>query len=169
MRREEPTNRTRRALVLISLTPTLLVFMGVIGARHSGSISLAPGRWTPSQLITPERLVKELARPRSQRPRVVCVGFAVLYRGAHIPGARYAGPARQSSGIAELRKWAASVPRQTPIVIYCGCCPMKQCPNIRPAYAVLQSERFTRVRVLDLPNSFAKDWVEKGYPVVRGQ
>jgi thiosulfate/3-mercaptopyruvate sulfurtransferase len=127
----------------------------------------AQHRWTASQLVSPQALARELSAPKSQRPVVVCVGFQVLYRGAHIPGARYAGPARQWSGIVRLKRWARSVPKRTPVVIYCGCCPWKECPNVRPAYEALRASGFANVRVLHLPNSFAQDWVAKGYPTQR--
>jgi thiosulfate/3-mercaptopyruvate sulfurtransferase len=169
MRRQQPahhSDRFPRALILVFCLPVIFVFVvDILCARPAATPSASTeAGWAASQLVAPETMAKELTRPKSQEPRVVCVGFEVLFRGAHIPGARYAGPARQASGLAELKRWAASVPRQTPIVIYCGCCPMSECPNIRPAFAFLRREGFVHVRVLYLPNSFAKDWVEKGYP-----
>ncbi|HTV53472.1 MAG TPA: rhodanese-like domain-containing protein [Terriglobia bacterium] len=159
-----------KSLIFTSLAVALAASSAFLAALAS-EIPTTPARdpWVASQLIAPVKLAKELAEPRSQRPRVVCVGFEVLYRGAHVPGARYAGPARQPSGVAELKRWAAALPKNTPIVIYCGCCPMKRCPNVRPAFAVLRQEGFTCVRVLNLPDSFAQDWVEKGYPAIRGE
>jgi 3-mercaptopyruvate sulfurtransferase SseA len=160
-----------RILISTSLASLLaaLCACSLSTAASPGSSASAREPWAPSQLMAPEALVKELAGPKSKRPRVVCVGFEVLYRGAHIPGAEYAGPARQAPGAAELKQWAASTQKNTPIVVYCGCCPMKECPNVRPAFTMLRREGFTRVRVLDLPDSFAKDWVKKGYPTVRGE
>lgn len=119
------------------------------------------------QLISPQELAQELTGPAARRPAVVCVGFRVLYLGAHIPGAPYEGPARSSSGLMKLKNWAAHLPKNKPIVIYCGCCPMRQCPNVRPAFDALRRSGFTHLRVLDLPASFAKDWVAKGYSVER--
>jgi len=49
-------------------------------------------------------------------------------------------------------------------VIYCGCCPLERCPNIRPAFVALRQMGFTNVRVLLLPNSFEADWAGKGLP-----
>jgi thiosulfate/3-mercaptopyruvate sulfurtransferase len=155
----------------ISKAPAVLAAVCMLSLSALGSRGAPAPKdpWAASQLITPETLAKEVAAPKSEKPRIVCVGFEVLYHGAHIPGAKYAGPARQSTGIAELKRWAASVPKNAPIVVYCGCCPMNECPNVRPAFNLLRREGFTRLRVLDLPDSFAKDWVEKGYPTVRGE
>jgi hypothetical protein len=83
----------------------------------------------------------------------------------HIPDAVFAGPANKAEGIADLRKAVGDLPKDTAIVIYCGCCPMKDCPNIRPAYRALRELGFTNLRVLDLPTNFHTDWVLKGYPV----
>ena len=121
--------------------------------------------WPESQEITPEALAKELKS--GKKPIVVCVGFPVLYQAAHIPGARIEGPAREAAGLERLEKWARSVPRNTPVVIYCGCCPLSKCPNIRPAYQTLHRAGLTHIRVLRLENSFAADWVNKGYPTQR--
>jgi hypothetical protein len=49
-------------------------------------------------------------------------------------------------------------------VIYCGCCPMLKCPNIRPAYSTLKELGFTHIRVLSLPTNLHTDWVSKDYP-----
>jgi hypothetical protein len=54
------------------------------------------------------------------------------------------------------------------IVLYCGCCPMEHCPNIRPAYQALKESGFTRVRVLRIPTNMAADWYGKGYPSEAG-
>lgn len=61
------------------------------------------------------------------------------------------------------------IPLTREIVLYCGCCPWRDCPNIRPAFRVFRELGFTRVKVLYLPASFAQDWVEKGFPVEKGE
>jgi thiosulfate/3-mercaptopyruvate sulfurtransferase len=158
-----------KVVAVTFLAAALVGSSAFLAARSSEGVSTTVrDPWAASQLVAPRTLAKELAEPRGKSLRVVCVGFEVLYRGAHIPGATYVGPARQASGMAKLRYWASDIPKNTSVVIYCGCCPMKRCPNVRPAFAFLRREGFTRVRVLDLPDSFAQDWVEKGYPTVRG-
>jgi hypothetical protein len=56
------------------------------------------------------------------------------------------------------------MPRSTNLVIYCGCCPLEKCPNLRPAFIALHEMGFTNLRALILPTSFAVDWSDKGLP-----
>jgi thiosulfate/3-mercaptopyruvate sulfurtransferase len=118
--------------------------------------------------IEPAELAKALGLPKASRPLIIQVGFEVLYRGGHVPGAIYAGPASRPAGLAALRRAAAAIPRDREVVIYCGCCPMDKCPNIRPAYLALRRMGFRRIEVLELPNNFARDWAGKKFPVVSG-
>ena len=37
---------------------------------------------------------------------------------------------------------------------------------MKPAYTLLHRLGYTKIRVVEIPNSFGKDWVDKGYPVV---
>jgi thiosulfate/3-mercaptopyruvate sulfurtransferase len=137
-------------------------------SRPAARAAQSAPAFEPAQLIEPARLLKLLDGPKAPRPIVLHVGFEVLYRGGHIPGAIYAGPASRPTGLENLRKAAARIPRNREVVIYCGCCPMTKCPNIHPAYAALQKMGFRHLLVLDLPQDFAHDWVEKGLPVARG-
>jgi thiosulfate/3-mercaptopyruvate sulfurtransferase len=119
--------------------------------------------FAPGSLVEPDQLAGTLSQSK-EKPPIVCVGFKVLYEGAHIPGALYLGPARTDEGLDTLRKWAENLPRKKTVVIYCGCCPWEKCPNIRPAYSALQKMGFTNIEVLHVSQDFAKDWVEKGFP-----
>jgi thiosulfate/3-mercaptopyruvate sulfurtransferase len=125
--------------------------------------------WSAAQTIQPAGLVKELGESNGvKRPVVVCVGFRPLYMGAHVPSAVFHGAAQSEQGLADLKKWAQGVPRSANLVVYCGCCPLEHCPNVRPAFTALREMGFTNMRVLLLPHDFATDWVEKGYPVAKG-
>jgi hypothetical protein len=125
--------------------------------------------WMVSETVTPADLVKELHDPDpAKRPLVACVGFKFLYDGGHVPGASFHGPASKDEGLADLKTWAQGLPKSSNVVIYCGCCPMPRCPNLRPAFAALHDEGFARLRVLLLPTNFGTDWAGKGYPVEKG-
>ncbi len=144
------------------------------GIVHPGEIDKGNGNdasepWTSSQVQQPADFVKELSDPKSRKPLIICVGFEFLYRNAHISGALFHGPAAKSEGLEDLKKWAQNVPRSQPIVLYCGCCPLKQCPNIRPAFKTLYEMGFTRLKVLFLETDLATDWVQKGFPVQKGK
>jgi len=124
--------------------------------------------WTADQTVQPAELVKELSGSSSDRPIVACVGFKFLFDGGHIPGASFHGPGSKDEGIADLKKWAQSIPRSANVVLYCGCCPLERCPNLRPAFSTMRDMGFKRLRVLLLPQNFATDWVAKGYPIEKG-
>jgi thiosulfate/3-mercaptopyruvate sulfurtransferase len=120
-------------------------------------------------LVQPADLANVLKSAGGPKPLILQVGFRVLYLQAHIPGAEYVGPASSPEGIQMLRKRVEALPRGTAIVIYCGCCPWNQCPVIHPAYDLLRGMGFTNVKALSIPRNFGVDWMQKGYPVVRGQ
>ncbi len=125
--------------------------------------------WTAVDAVEPSKLAGELARAnQSERPAILYVGFKPLFEGGHIAGATFHGTASTAPGLADLKKWAAALPRTANLVIYCGCCPFGYCPNIRPAFVALHGMGFTRLRVLVMPNNFSSDWVDKGYPVEKG-
>jgi thiosulfate/3-mercaptopyruvate sulfurtransferase len=124
--------------------------------------------WPSSQTMEPSQLAKMLTDKYSSVPTVVFVGFRSLYVGGHVPDASFRGTASTEQGLAELKAWAAALPRSIDLVIYCGCCPFDKCPNIRPAYTALSSMGFKKLRVLVVPTSFAVDWADKGYPMQKG-
>lgn len=159
-----------RSSLLISLLTFLLALALVslpLPAIH-GQEKKAADPWTSSETMQPAALAKMLTDKYTSVPTVVFVGFRSLYGGGHVPDASYHGTASTEQGLAELKAWAASLPRSTELVIYCGCCPMDKCPNVRPAYTALGSMGFKKVRVLVLPTSFAADWADKGYPMQKG-
>ncbi len=125
--------------------------------------------WADAQVLQAADLAREIASAKGgSAPTIVYVGFRTLFEGGHIPQASFHGTASKEDGLSELKKWLATLPRSTSLVIYCGCCPFNRCPNIRPAYTALHEMGFSHVRVLELPTSFAADWVEKGYPMEKG-
>lgn len=122
--------------------------------------------WAAEEILRPAEFVHQLDKQNhAQSPTVLYVGFRTLFEGGHIPGAVFHGTASTEKGLEELKKWLDPLPRDTQLVIYCGCCPFDHCPNIRPAYKALHELGFTHARVLLLPTSFAADWVEKGYAI----
>jgi thiosulfate/3-mercaptopyruvate sulfurtransferase len=125
---------------------------------------LPPGS---NQLIQPEELAQALKGTR--KPVVFYVGPKSIFTQAHVPGAENIGPVSRPEGMEKLRTRATSLAKDSPVVIYCGCCPWEHCPNIRPAYAELKKAGFTSVGVLYLETSFGTDWKDKGLPVASGE
>src|SRR5690349_11683467 len=156
---------------LIILLLTFLFGLALVSlplpAIH-GQEKKAADPWPGSETMQPAILSKMLTDKYTSVPSVVFVGFRSLYVGGHVPDAVFHGTASTEQGLAELKSWAATLPRSADLVIYCGCCPMDKCPNLRPAYTALSSMGFKNVRVLLLPTSFAMDWADKGYPMQKG-
>ena len=159
----------RTPLVISLLTFLLaLVLVSLHVPAIQGQERKAADPWTSSEEMQPPVLAKMLMDKYVSVPTVVFVGFRSLYAGGHVPDASFHGTASTEQGLAELKAWAASLPRSTELIVYCGCCPMDKCPNIRPAYTTLSRMGFKKVRVLVLPTSFAVDWADKGYPMQKG-
>ena len=164
--------RRLRSPTFVSVLLVFLLAMAVSSsplsnAKGDGKKSADP--WPPSQTIEPGQLAKMLTDKYSSVPTVVFVGFRSLYVGGHVPDAAFHGTGSSEPGLAELKAWAATLSRSTDLVIYCGCCPFDKCPNVRPAYTALADMGFKKLRVLDLPTSFAVDWAGKGYPLQKGR
>lgn len=163
------TISSRTSLVVSLLTFVLaLALLSLPVPTIQGQEKKAADPWSDSETIQPAVLAKILTDKSSSVPTVVFVGFRSLYVGGHVPDAAYHGTASTEQGLAELKAWAASLPRSTDLVIYCGCCPMDKCPNLRPAYTALSGMGFKKLRVLVLPTSFAADWAAKDYPMQKG-
>jgi len=150
--------------LFVSSNPRATRFAGLPHAEDAGD------PWSASQTVQPADLAKELAAPaHPDEPAVVCVGFRPLYQGAHIRGALFHGAASTEQGLAELKNWAQTISKGANVVLYCGCCPLAHCPNLRPAFVAMRDMGFTNLRVLILPNDFNTDWIQKGYPVEKGK
>ena len=148
----------------------LLVFtFGTVAiALTSGALAYQASLIPASRLINPDELVKILQSAKSEKPLMIQVGSHVLYTQAHIPGSEYIGPASSESGLQSLRKRVESLPRNKFIVLYCGCCPWSHCPNVKPADDALHAMGFTNVKVLYMASNFGADWVDRGFPVAKG-
>lgn len=157
-------SRMFRRVAIIALS--FSAFMSLGGWAPAAG---AADPWTKAQLISPEALNKVLVQAKPNKLIIIQVGFRPLYVQGHIPRSVYYGPAARPEGLAELRKYVQDFPRNQEIVIYCGCCPWSDCPNIRPAFKALKEMGFTRVKVLDIPDRLSTDWVGKGYPLEKGE
>lgn len=124
----------------------------------------APDPWKVAELLEPAAFAQTLQSAKGKPPIIFAVAFPVLYNNKHLPNAIFAGPGSKPEGIEALKTAAAKLPKDSDIVLYCGCCPMEKCPNIRPSYSALKEMGFTHIRVLHVPTSMAADWFDKGYP-----
>jgi thiosulfate/3-mercaptopyruvate sulfurtransferase len=118
-------------------------------------------------LINPAE-VATLIQSKAEKPIILQVGSHVLFQQAHIPGSEYVGAGSTAEGRQQLQKRVASLPKDKFIILYCGCCPWEHCPNVKPAYKELHEMGFSNLKVMYIANDFGKDWVEKGFPVSKG-
>lgn len=152
-------NQANRALIFLVALAVLFV------AQAGGQATAIP----TTRLIHPEQLSKLLKASGEEKPLIIQVGSHVLFSQAHIPGSEYIGPASTENGLQQLRKRVESLPRNKFIVLYCGCCPWSHCPNVKPADDALSALGFTNVKVLYIADNFGANWVDKGYPVAKGE
>jgi thiosulfate/3-mercaptopyruvate sulfurtransferase len=147
----------------ISLVLFAVAFVAVVGLSFRQSAPLrSEDPWKPDQLLSPGELAKVINDPKAKQPTIICIG-----PGALIKGSIDIGPARDSSNLNKLRRQLNPLPKDAWVVIYCGCCPFEHCPNIRPAFSLLNEMKFTHPQLLNLEHNIKVDWMEKGYPVVK--
>jgi hypothetical protein len=156
-----PNQTAGRNVFIVSL-----LIAAILIGNHAGIAATDP--WTEGQTVKPAQLVAELQQEKDPHPLIIYVGVKTLYEGAHIPGAKYFGAGSTDQGIAALKQYAATLSSNSDVVLYCGCCPLEKCPNLRPAFSAIKEFGFARLRVLLLPTNFNTDWVEKGYPIQKG-
>ncbi len=149
----------------------LAFFMGTaltFGAIAVGTEKIPASSIPAEYLVQPASLAATLQSKSGPAPLVLQVGFRKLFDEAHIVAAEYVGAAGESDGLAALRERVAKLPKDSAIVIYCGCCPWNKCPNMGAAFAALRELGFRNVKALYMAKDFGTDWIDKGYPVSRG-
>ncbi len=116
-------------------------------------------QWTESQLMAPHDLASIINDPKAQKPIVFSIGpRAIIKNSVDI------GPANEEGNMQKLKQELSKLSKDANIVIYCGCCPFKDCPNIRPAFSLLNKMKFTQHKLLNLSKNIKVDWIDKGYP-----
>lgn len=116
--------------------------------------------WTEKQLIAPEVLAKQLNDSIAKQPVVYNIGPA-----GNIKNAIEIGSTQEKESIEKLKTELSKLPRNTEVVIYCGCCPFTNCPNIRPAFNLLNEMKFTKHKLLNIEQNLKTNWIDKGYPM----
>ena len=121
----------------------------------------------PEQLIEPAELARLLSGTSRLRPEVLHVGYPILFRSGHITGSRHIGPASTPEGLQALKEALRAIPFGHSIVLYCGCCPWVDCPNVRPALQLAQELGRHDVKLLYLSRNLQRDWIDQGLPISR--
>lgn len=116
--------------------------------------------WRQDQLMPPAELAAVIRDTNAILPVIVSVG-----PGGGIPESVEIGPTKEKENLEKLRSYLSKLPTDTAVVLYCGCCPFEHCPNVRPAFDLLNEMHFTNHELLDLPHNLKVDWIDKGFPV----
>jgi hypothetical protein len=161
MKRAHPSLQ-RITVSLLSACLLLVAADAALAAKPAASIPVA-------SLVQPADWAAQLKDGSAARTLTLHVGFKTMFDQAHIPGSEYAGPGNTGAGLQVLRDRVASLAKDAPILIYCGCCPWTRCPNMAAAYDVLVELGFTHVKAMIINDNFGTDWVDKGYPTARTQ
>jgi thiosulfate/3-mercaptopyruvate sulfurtransferase len=158
------TMKTKKTTTYIVVLAFGIISMGAwkpaVTNRTRISTKQAPQEpWTTEQLMAPAVLAAVINDPAAKKPVIICIG-----PGALIKGSVDIGPTKEKANLEKLRKELDRLPKDSDIVIYCGCCPFEHCPNIRPAFTLLNEMKFTNGHLLNIEHNIRTDWVDKGYP-----
>ncbi|HNY01510.1 MAG TPA: hypothetical protein PKG48_02925 [Bacteroidales bacterium] len=116
--------------------------------------------WTSKDLMDPGTLAGLLSSPKEQKPVIFNIGPL-----ANIKGAITIGSVASKANLDKLGKALEKVPKDKMVVIYCGCCPFRNCPNIRPAFNLLKERGYRKPKLLNLKQNLKVDWTDQGYPM----
>ena len=115
--------------------------------------------WQPEQLMEPSVLAKKLTST-VKHPIIFNIGpSGVIKEAIDI------GSGQEKANIEKLKKETVKLDKSSEVVVYCGCCPFKNCPNIRPAFEALNAAGLKNSFLLNLPENLRVDWIAKGYPM----
>ncbi|CAN5518995.1 hypothetical protein BH09BAC6_BH09BAC6_31960 [soil metagenome] len=150
----------RNLLILLSLLLTATI---QLKAQTSPAAMPTVGQtnpWTDAQLLAPSKLAADITSGDAKTPVIFNIGAV-----EDIKGAKHIGAVNNAGNLEKFKKAVSGLPKNTPVVVYCGCCPFSKCPNIRPAFLALQKLGFTDIKVLDLPVNLQTNWIAKKYPL----
>jgi hypothetical protein len=155
-----PARKTGLFLLLALGLLLSAIILAKVPGRDFRQIQSEP--WNESQLMKPSVLAGMIQKKSPELPLLVCIGPA-----ASIPGSLDFGPGQEQSNLVKMRTGLASQDKNKSVVIYCGCCPFKNCPNVRPAFRLLKDLGFKKPYLLNLSTNMKTDWIDKGFPVVQ--
>ena len=114
--------------------------------------------WKPAELLGPAKLAGFIKAGTA--PLICNIGSA-----EDIVDAKHIGPVSEPKFHNKFKIMIAGLAKDKPIVIYCGCCALAKCPNVRPAYLELKAAGFTNIIVLNLAVNLKTNWIDMGFPI----
>jgi hypothetical protein len=146
--------------MIMRFTIVIVLLFTTIGfIKYQGDEGQSSEPWTEKQLMAPADLASVISSPNAKKPMIFSVGPGALIRDS-----KDMGPVHQKENLDKFKKALVLLAPNTEIVVYCGCCPFEHCPNIRPAFILLNEMKFTHARLLNLEHNIKTDWIAKGYP-----
>jgi hypothetical protein len=145
--------KTRTWMLRTFVIAVLLYLPGWVAAQSGEP-------WTSKDLLEPAALASILKNPKAQQPVVYNIGPL-----ADIKGAVNIGSTANKAAMDKLKKSLSGVAKDKMVVIYCGCCPFRNCPNIRPAFNLLKEMGYKNPKLLNLKQNLKVDWTDYGYPM----
>jgi thiosulfate/3-mercaptopyruvate sulfurtransferase len=143
-----------KLLLSATLLLVLLTILSSFGPPSDGE------PWRSDQLMDPGELARIISDPLAHQPVLLSIGPAAV-----IKNSIDIGPTQDKANLEKLRVELDKLSRTSDVVIYCGCCPFKNCPNVRPAFSLMNEMKFERHKLLNLSRNIKVDWIDKGYPV----
>lgn len=126
----------------------------------SGLMGISAFTYPTEKLLDPAVFAETLKNPAAKKPILFNVGPTPMLSGAQAIG-NIADPANKE----KMKTALKTIPKDSDIVIYCGCCKLEDCWNIHDADALLSSMGYTNYKILNLPTDFTTDWLNKKYPM----
>jgi thiosulfate/3-mercaptopyruvate sulfurtransferase len=149
---------TFREYILVRISVFLFLITLIYSCKlKPADVSNEP--WNSSQLMEPAKLADQINK-NENLPVIYNIGPS-----GRIKTSIYIGSAGDEENLQKLKTNLTNRDREETIVIYCGCCPFKDCPNIRPAFSLLKTMDFEKPFLLNLPDNLKTDWIDKGYPM----
>src|SRR5699024_9418037 len=137
----------------------LLLFSAMLMTSCGQQNKSSAEPWTKVQMMAPAKLAQKIEANQVDDMLILSIGFDDI-----IKGSIDLGPANDSTQLAALKDYLKTIPKDQSLVLYCGCCPLEKCPNVRPAFQLINAMGFTNAKLLNIETSIKANWLDKGYP-----
>jgi len=119
------------------------------------------GPWAANQVMQPSELAAKIEDGSASEMKIFSIGPTAL-----IPDSKDLGNMKSARNQEKFKAELSKLDKDAEIVVYCGCCPFRSCPNFKPAYKTLNDLGFTNIKLLNLKQNIKTDWIDKNYPTI---
>ena len=133
------------------------ILLLIIVSCNQNQNNKTPEPWGISQLLEPKLLSYKIENGK-EIPKIISIGPGIV-----IKNSIGIGECRYIENIEKLKSLVSGFKKDDKIVLYCGCCPFKDCPNIRPAFSLMNKLGFKNHKLLNIKNNIKADWIDMGY------